>query len=99
MFHLTCFGWVLFRVNNLTDLSTLLQNLFIWDSAPSHWLLAMPLLLWPLLFQNYLQEIKDDTLMIKKMSAVFRWAAYSVLLGYIMFFGKVNGYDFIYFQF
>jgi D-alanyl-lipoteichoic acid acyltransferase DltB (MBOAT superfamily) len=99
MFHLTCFGWILFRINNLGDLSTLLQNLFIWGGAPAHWLLAMPLLLWPLLMLHYLQERSNNMLVIKEFPTVFRWAAYSVMLSYIMFLVKVDGYDFIYFQF
>ncbi|HIA47325.1 MAG TPA: MBOAT family protein [Candidatus Hydrogenedentes bacterium] len=99
MFHLTCFGWILFRINNLSDLSTLVQNLLVWGGAPSHWLLAMPLLLWPLFILHYLQERANDMLVIKEMNVVFRWAAYSVMLSYIMFLGKVDGYDFIYFQF
>ncbi len=99
MFHFTCFGWILFRINSLSDLSILLQNLLIFDGAPLHWPIAMALLLCPLLLLHYMQERAGNMLVIKEMHPVFRWAAYSIMLGYIMFFGKVDGYDFIYFQF
>ena len=99
MFHLTCFGWFLFRVNNLSDLAILLQNLTTWGGAPTHWFLATALLLWPLLLLHYIQERTSNMLAIKEMNRTFRWTAYAIMLTYIIFFGKVDGYDFIYFQF
>ena len=103
-FHLVCLGWILFRAQDMEQLSYLLGQLFgnfhiILDSE--HLLMLKQLLLYvsiPLLYQ-YLQ-VRSDTLY-----PVFSWPVYArsllyvVLFYQIVIFGFNNAQSFIYFQF
>ncbi|MCA9425572.1 MAG: MBOAT family protein [Candidatus Omnitrophica bacterium] len=99
MFQFVCVGWLLFRVNSMADLSVLIQNLFAWETIPWIWVGYMAVVLTPLLLLQLNKEVSGDLLHIKKWRPSARLAVYLILLAYIALFGKVDGGEFIYFQF
>ncbi len=99
MFHFTCLGWVLFRVNRLADFPILMSNLFTWGSAPQYWLVAFLVFVGPMLLLHVFEERTGDQSFVKKFRAPIRLCVYSVLFAYILVSGRISGATFIYFQF
>jgi len=99
-FVLTCFGWMLFRINSLSDLPILLHNLcspFEWNGKMA--LLTLFCMLPPLLFMDIAQEKTGDLLVVKRWAWPVRLAVYGTLCAYIVMVGWVERIEFIYFQF
>ncbi len=99
-FVFTCFGWLLFRVDQLSDVPLLLGNIvspFAWNGKMA--LLTMACLLPPLLWVDMLQERSGDLMVVKRWKAPIRLALYGVLCAYIVMTGWVERIEFIYFQF
>ena len=103
MFHLTCFGWLIFRAPSLAQLGTLTASLFA-HFAPStidvSGLLA-PLLLYtvPLLVIHALEARADDVLVVPRLPVAVRYTVYVATMYLIFLFGNFGGSEFIYFQF
>ncbi|HMP71826.1 MAG TPA: MBOAT family O-acyltransferase [Kiritimatiellia bacterium] len=99
-FGLTCFGWMLFRVESLADVPVLLSNIvqpFAWNGKVA--MLTMACLLPPLLILDYWQEKTGDLLVVKRWPAPVRLATYATLFAFIVMTGWVERIEFIYFQF
>lgn len=99
MLHLTCFGWVLFRINKLADLPILAQSLFQPAFQNAHWVFVLLILSLPLLLIELHNLRHEDILSVKRIPAWGRIAIYLVLFTYILLFSRGDGYEFIYFQF
>ena len=103
MFHLTCFGWLIFRAPSLGGLRDLTRGLFA-NFAPSTMDVTgilLPLLLYttPLLAVHLTEAWADDVLVVPRLPIGARYAIYVATLYLIMLFGNFGGSDFIYFQF
>jgi len=103
MFHLTCFGWLIFRAPSLGALVELTRSLFT-RFAPSTVDVAgllVPLLLHtlPLLAVHLREAWSDDVLAVPRLQVGVRYAVYAATLYLILLFGNFGGSDFIYFQF
>ena len=103
MFHLTCYGWLIFRAPSLRTLGELTHSL-VSGFAPSSvdvTGILLPLLLYttPLLLVHVLEARADDVLAVPKLRAGWRYAIYVATLYLILLFGNFGGSDFIYFQF
>ena len=103
MFHLTCYGWLIFRAPSLRGLARLTRSLFF-DFRPSTvdaTGILVPLLLYttPLLVVHLAEWRADDVLVVPKARAWVRYTVYVATLYLIMLFGNFGGSDFIYFQF
>jgi D-alanyl-lipoteichoic acid acyltransferase DltB (MBOAT superfamily) len=103
MFHLTCFGWLIFRAPSLAKLVELTRSLFT-QFAPSRVDVAgllVPLLLYtlPLLAVHLREAWSDDVLAVPRLRVGVRYAVYVATLYLIFLFGNFGGSDFIYFQF
>ena len=99
MFHLTCLGWVLFRISEMKDLPVLLGNLFRPALLNPHWFPIMLALYLPLLLVEMHNLRHDDILSVKRFPAWGRLAIYLLMVTYILIFSRGDGYEFIYFQF
>ncbi len=99
MFQFTCLGWVFFRINHMSDLPILLQNLLSTGPYPAEWLPAMLVALAPLCLMEFMDERHGDVSFVHKLPALTKLAGYAVLFSYIVFCGKTDGEQFIYFQF
>jgi alginate O-acetyltransferase complex protein AlgI len=103
MFHLTCYGWLIFRAPSLGTLAGLTRSL-VFDFAPTTINvtgLLVPLLLYvtPLLIVHLVEARADDVLVVPRLRTVVRYSIYAATLYLILLFGNFGGSDFIYFQF
>lgn len=98
-FHLTCVGWVLFRVNAVEDIQTLLYALLSPGLVSWTWVVALAFFLWPLAVVDTLQERSKNMLIVKDLPKPWRLALYGTLFTYILLCAKLGAHDFIYFQF
>ena len=103
MFHLTCYGWLIFRAPSFGKLREMTSALFA-GFAPSTADVAgllVPLLVYtaPLLVVHLLEAREDDVLAVPKLRTGLRYTIYVATLYLILLFGNFGGSDFIYFQF
>jgi len=103
MFHLTCYGWLIFRAPSFSKLGEMTRSL-LFTFAPSTIDvpgLLTPLLLYvtPLLAVHALEARADDVLVVPRLMPVLRYSIYAATLYLILLFGNFGGSEFIYFQF
>jgi alginate O-acetyltransferase complex protein AlgI len=103
MFHLTCYGWLIFRARSarqLGEMSRALLGGFEPASVNVHEVLV-PLLLYitPLLVVHVIEAYYDDLLVVPRLSPGMRYSVYAATFYLTMLFGNFGGAEFIYFQF
>jgi D-alanyl-lipoteichoic acid acyltransferase DltB (MBOAT superfamily) len=109
---LTCFGWIFFRANSLTDALYIIKNLFnhntvdnsLFDIGLNWKELSLSIMCITILLLIELLSIKRNVFeTISKQILPIRWAIYIAAIMWIIIFGSYGvGYntaDFIYFQF
>ena len=103
MFHLTCYGWLIFRARSAGHIAALTTSLFGRFAPGSIDVerLAVPLLLYttPLLVVHACEAWFDDGLVVPKLPAGVRYSVYAATFYLTMLFGNFGGAEFIYFQF
>ena len=103
MFHITCYGWLIFRARSAGQIRDLTDSLianFAPDTVNVHGLL-LPLLLYaaPLLVVHVCEAWFDDGLVVPRLPVGVRYSIYAAT-GYLtLLFGNFGGAEFIYFQF
>jgi len=103
MFHLTCYGWLIFRARSAGQICTLSSTL-VANFAPASVNvdgLLVPLLLHtiPLLAVHACEAWFDDGLVVPRLPVGVRYSIYTAA-GYLtLLFGNFGGAEFIYFQF
>jgi alginate O-acetyltransferase complex protein AlgI len=103
MFHITCYGWLIFRARSAQQLGAMSANLltrFEPQSIDVNGLLV-PLLLYttPLLLVHACEAYYDDVLVVPRLPVAVRYSVYAAACYLIMLFGNFGGAEFIYFQF
>jgi len=103
MFHLTCYGWLIFRAPSFATLREMTGSLFV-NFAPATMDvtgLLVPLLLYttPLVVVHLVEARADDVLVVPRLRMAVRYSVYVATLYLILLFGNFGGSDFIYFQF
>jgi len=103
MFHLTCYGWLIFRAASARQLIEMTRSLLL-DFHPRAIDvegLLVPLLLFtvPLLAVHAVEARADDLLAVPRLRLTLRYTIYAATLYLIFLFGNFGGADFIYFQF
>jgi len=103
MFHLTCYGWLIFRASSagqIADLTSRLVTNFAPATVDVHGLLA-PLLLYttPLLVVHACEWWSDNVLVVPTLPTGVRYSVYVATFFLTMLFGNFGGSEFIYFQF
>ena len=103
MFHLTCYGWLIFRGRSAGQLTSMTRSMFTdldVSRADVNGLLV-PLLLYvtPLLLVHAWEAYADDVLVVPKLPAAVRYSVYAATLYLTLLFGNFGGAEFIYFQF
>lgn len=103
MFHVTCYGWLIFRAQSMGQLTDFTARLFTgpWFSAGAWEVLVAPLLLIvsPLLVVHAYQAAHDDELAVLRLPRSVRYAIYGAVFYLVVLFGDFEGAEFIYFQF
>jgi alginate O-acetyltransferase complex protein AlgI len=103
MFHLTCYGWLIFRAESVSQIGQLTSSLFsrfAGSTIDVHGVLA-PVLLYatPLIVIHAAEAYADDTLIVTRLPVVVRYSAYVATFYLTILFGNFTGSEFIYFQF
>jgi D-alanyl-lipoteichoic acid acyltransferase DltB (MBOAT superfamily) len=103
MFHLTCYGWLIFRAKDAGQVGDLSARLFgaFNPAAVDMQQLLVPLALYvtPLLLVHALEAERDDLLVVPKLPVLVRYSIYAATFYLTMLFGNFGGSEFIYFQF
>jgi hypothetical protein len=103
MFHLTCYGWLIFRATSFGKLRDLTVSLFTRFAPATVDVsgLLVPLLVFtaPLVVVHLIEARADDVLAVPKLKIVPRYVIYVATAYLILLFGNFGGSDFIYFQF
>jgi alginate O-acetyltransferase complex protein AlgI len=103
MFHVTCYGWLIFRARSVDQMADLTYALVANPSLPSVDVqgLLVPLVLYttPLLLVHACEAWFDDVLVVPKLPVAVRYSVYAATLYLTVLFGQFGGADFIYFQF
>ncbi|MEP6594097.1 MAG: MBOAT family protein, partial [Acidobacteriota bacterium] len=103
MFHLTCYGWLIFRARSAAQLAEMSGSL-VTRFAPatvdvSAVLLPLVLYTAPLLAVHAVEAWYDDLLVVPRLPAGVRYSLYAATFYLTMLFGNFGGAEFIYFQF
>ena len=103
MFHLTCYGWLIFRAASVGQVATFSRLLAVdWRLGP-HTVdaLLVPLIriLAPLLAVHLYQARKGTELAVLNLPVLVRYALYGAVFYFVLLFGDFEGTQFIYFQF
>ena len=103
MFHITCYGWLIFRSRSSAQIGQLTSSL-ITNFAPASVDvpgLLVPLLLYttPLLLVHAAEARFDDLLVVLRFPEWVRYSVYAAVLYLTLLFGNFGGSEFIYFQF
>lgn len=103
-FILSCFAWIFFRANNVTDafniikkISTFKGPIFIEDPSMIIYPVAAIFLL--LLVELKQEYYKGDFSFLSNNNWMLRYISYTILILFILLFGVFDGGQFIYFQF
>jgi alginate O-acetyltransferase complex protein AlgI len=103
MFHMTCYGWLIFRARSAGQITGMTKSLFT-NFAPAtvHFeTLLVPFLLYttPLILVHVCEAYFDDTVVVPRLSPGVRYSIYAATFYLTMLFGNFGGSEFIYFQF
>ncbi len=103
MFHVTCYGWLIFRAESVGQVWRFTREVFT-NLAPtaSTWhSLFVPLVLIaaPFLLVHIYQARRGSELAPMSLPVVARYALYGAVFYLVLLFGNFEGAQFIYFQF
>jgi alginate O-acetyltransferase complex protein AlgI len=103
MFHLTCYGWLIFRGRSAAHIADLTRALLggVHPSAEAFATVGLPLLAYtvPLLVVHALEAYRDDLAAVFSLPLPVRYSVYAALIYLTVLFGDFAGSQFIYFQF
>jgi D-alanyl-lipoteichoic acid acyltransferase DltB (MBOAT superfamily) len=103
MFHLTCFGWLIFRARSARHVGDLTARIVTaFDPASINVAgMLVPLLMYttPLILVHACEAWHDDLLIVPRLSPGVRYSVYAATFYLTMLFGNYGGAEFIYFQF
>ena len=102
MFHLTCVGWLIFRVSSVAQLGAMAGSLCSgWQlsafAAQALWCLLILAL--PVMLMQLCEEVSGNSSIVQRFSIVPRAAVYLTMMTAILTLGSFGGREFIYFQF
>ena len=103
MFHLTCFGWLIFRARSAPQLGAMTTALFgsFALSTVDTEAILIPLIMYtaPLIIVHLCEAHYNDLLIVPRLSPGMRYSVYAATFYLTMLFGNFGGAEFIYFQF
>jgi alginate O-acetyltransferase complex protein AlgI len=103
MFHLTCYGWLIFRARSVDQIYKMTASLgagydFAAPTARSY-LLQLLFFAGPLMVIHAYEAWRDDLMIVLKLPATIRFAVCAAVLYMTVLWGEFGGAEFIYFRF
>jgi hypothetical protein len=103
MFHVTCYGWLIFRAESAGQIAAF-TRLLVTDLVPGELTVAtlvVPFvqIVTPLLLVHALQARRGSELAPLDLARPVRYALYGAVFYLTLLFGDFEGAQFIYFQF
>ncbi|HEX2964016.1 MAG TPA: hypothetical protein VHO43_19615, partial [Ignavibacteriales bacterium] len=103
-FALTCFAWIFFRANSTGDAFEIIKKIFrpegsVFYPNPSLMLYSTLSIFFLVLFELKKEYFPGRFILLNHRSPAVRMASYSALIIAILLIGRLNGAQFIYFQF
>lgn len=99
-FALTLFGWMLFRIHDLSRLPEVFSNMWNpWAWNGKVLILTIAIFCTPVILLDLIQEWKKDLMVIKRFWAPVRLAIYLFMFACIVMSSSRENHAFIYFQF
>ncbi|MBI2826644.1 MAG: MBOAT family protein [Planctomycetia bacterium] len=102
MFHVVCFGWLLFRAQSMTQVYVMLVQMTTnWSMTPFAWhcLIATLFFCGPLLVFEWWLDRNDDLLLLTRKHWLNRGMVYVYCTLMLILFSAETAHEFIYFQF
>jgi alginate O-acetyltransferase complex protein AlgI len=103
MFHLTCYGWLIFRAESASQIGAMTASLLGGFQPASLDVdgLLVPLLLHvtPFVLVHAAEARHNDLLVVPRLSPAVRYSVYAATCYLTLLFGNFGGAEFIYFQF
>ena len=99
MFALTLIGWVLFRVESVQDLVTMITSAIERPTDGGYTYRSLPWYVLPVLIMMMIQYRAHDLLVVTRWPAPIRLAVYTLIFYGIVLFAQREASEFIYFQF
>jgi alginate O-acetyltransferase complex protein AlgI len=102
MFHVTCYGWLIFRAHSAQQIGGMTRALLFEPQASDASPAYAVAILWhvvPLVAVNAFEAAYDDVLVVFRLPRPWRYAVFSAVLYLTFLFGDFGGTQFIYFQF
>jgi D-alanyl-lipoteichoic acid acyltransferase DltB (MBOAT superfamily) len=101
-FHLTCFGWLIFRCNSIDQIGGFITKIltsFHWTIDTTHQCIAFLVLVLPVVFLDFIEEYVSGPDRFPRWNFAVRYATYAAMMLLIYVLGSRGGIQFIYFQF
>lgn len=103
MFHMTCYGWLIFRAESFSQIveftKSLLFDLDEITQVSIYNLKFVGFYITPLIIIQIIQVVKKDQYAIARFSLLIQSLVYTLMYLIIMLFGEFHAQEFIYFQF
>ncbi len=103
MFHVTCYGWLIFRAQSVGQIADFTRELFTnltWSATTIEArLLPFVMVVLPLLVVHAWQARHDDENAVLWLPTPLRYAVFGAIGYLVLLFGDFEGAEFIYFQF
>jgi D-alanyl-lipoteichoic acid acyltransferase DltB (MBOAT superfamily) len=103
MFHLTCYGWLLFRARSASQIASMTSALLTGGNQTSleapHYAVQLLFYAGPLVAIHAWEAWRDDLDAVRHMALVPRYVMCVALAYLFLLFGEFGGSQFIYFQF
>lgn len=103
-FLLSCFAWIFFRANTITDAFTIIKKIVsfkgpVFIDSPSMMIYSVSAIVFLLLAESKQEFYKGGFSFLYNKSSLVRNLSYAFLVILILLFGVFDGGQFIYFQF
>jgi D-alanyl-lipoteichoic acid acyltransferase DltB (MBOAT superfamily) len=103
MFHVTCYGWLIFRARSVGQVADFSARVASGLSAGAE---TWPMFVWPLiayagpfLALHAYEYVRQDMYSVPRLPVVARYMVYTAMFYLMLLFGDFGGTQFIYFQF
>lgn len=102
MFHVTCYGWLIFRARSghqIADMTRVLATDWTWGPSAQAYAWSLVAYALPLMVIHAIEARRGDVLFPLRIPTPVRYALYAGIFYATLLFGDFGGSEFIYFQF